>query len=51
LSSGKYFKKKEYTVEAVPDGAKTLQRLPDEKFDALFTDDWIMPEMDGITLI
>jgi hypothetical protein len=51
LSSGKYFKKKEHTVEAAPDYAKTLQRLLDEKFDSLLTDDWIMPEMNRITLI
>lgn len=42
--------KNEHTVEVVPDGAKALQRLRDEKFDALLTD-WMMPEMDGITLI
>ena len=29
----------------VPDCAKALQRLRDEKLD------WMMPEMDGITLI
>jgi CheY-like chemotaxis protein len=43
--------RKKHTVEVVPDGAKTLQRLRDQKFDALLTDDWMMPEMDGITLI
>jgi hypothetical protein len=36
LSSGKYFNKKEHTAEAIRDDAKTLQRLPDEKFDTLF---------------
>ena len=43
-------RKNEHTVEVVPDGAKALQRLRDEKFDALLID-WMMPEMDGITLI
>jgi DNA-binding response OmpR family regulator len=43
--------RKKHTVEVVPDGAKTLQHLRDEKFDALLIDDWIMPKMDGITLI
>ena len=43
-------RKNEHTVEVVPDGSKVLQRLRDEKFDALLTD-WMMPEMDGITLI
>jgi two-component system, chemotaxis family, protein-glutamate methylesterase/glutaminase len=43
-------RKNEHTVEVVPDGAKALERLRDEKFDALLTD-WMMPEMDGITLI
>ena len=42
-------RKNEHTVEVVPDGSKVLQRLRDEKFDALLTD-WMMPEMDGITL-
>ena len=42
--------KKYHTFEVVPDYAKALQRLCDEKFDALLTD-WMMPEMDGITLI
>ena len=42
--------KKYHTFEVVPDYAKALQRLRDEKFDALLTD-WMMPEMDGITLI
>ena len=31
-------RKNEHTVEVVPDGAKALQRLRDEKFDALLTD-------------
>ena len=43
-------RKNEHSVEVVPDGAKALQRLRDEKFDALLID-WMMPEMDGITLI
>ncbi|MEK9628882.1 MAG: chemotaxis protein CheB [Nitrospinota bacterium] len=43
-------RKNEHSVEVVQDGAKALQRLRDEKFDALLTD-WMMPEMDGITLI
>ena len=43
-------RKNEHSVEVVADGAKALQRLRDEKFDALLTD-WMMPEMDGITLI
>ena len=43
-------KKNEHTVKVVLDGVKALQRLQDEKFDALLTD-WVMPEMDGITLI
>lgn len=38
-------KKNEHTVKVVPDCAKALQRLRDEKLD------WMMPEMDGITLI
>ena len=42
--------KKYHTFEVVPDYAKALQRLCDEKFDALLTD-WMMPEIDGITLI
>jgi len=29
-------KKNEHTVKVVPDCAKTLQRLRDEKFDAVF---------------
>ena len=32
-------------MKVVPDCAKALQRLRDEKLD------WMMPEMDGITLI
>ena len=43
-------RKNDHSVEVVPDGAKALQRLQVEKFDALLTD-WMMPEMDGITLI
>jgi CheY-like chemotaxis protein len=43
-------RKNEHTVEVVPDGAKALQRLCNKKIDALLTD-WMMPEMDGITLI
>ncbi len=43
-------RKNDHSVEVVPDGAKALQRLQTEKFDALLTD-WMMPEMDGITLI
>ena len=31
-------KKNEHTVKVVPDSAKALQRLRDEKFDALLTD-------------
>ena len=38
-------KKNEHTVQVVPDWAKAVQRLRDEKLD------WMMPEMDGITLI
>ena len=38
-------KKNEHTVKVVPVCAKALQRLRDEKLD------WMMPEMDGITLI
>ena len=38
-------KKNEHTVKVVPDCAKALQRLRDEKLD------WMMPEMDGVTLI
>lgn len=43
-------RKNEHSVEVVSDGAKALQRLRYEKFDALLTD-WMMPEMDGVTLI
>jgi CheY-like chemotaxis protein len=38
-------KKNKHTVKVVPDCTKALQRLRDEKLD------WMMPEMDGITLI
>ena len=38
-------KKNEHTVKVVSDCAKALQPLRDEKLD------WMMPEMDGITLI
>jgi two-component system, OmpR family, response regulator len=38
-------KKNEHTLKVVPDCAKALQRLRDEKLD------WMMPEMDGITFI
>lgn len=31
-------RKNEHTVKVVPDGAKALQRLRDEKFDALLID-------------
>jgi two-component system, chemotaxis family, protein-glutamate methylesterase/glutaminase len=39
-----------HTVEVVGDGVKALKRLRDTRFDALLTD-WMMPEMDGVTLI
>ena len=40
----------DHTVEVVSDGVKALERLRQVPFDALLTD-WMMPEMDGITLI
>jgi CheY-like chemotaxis protein len=38
-------KKNEHTVKVVSDCVNALQRLRDGKLD------WMMPEMDGITLI
>ena len=43
-------KKNAHTVEVVGDGKEALKRLRGERFDALLTD-WMMPEMDGVTLI
>ena len=43
-------KKSDHTVEVVGDGEKALKRLREEPFDALLTD-WMMPKMDGETLI
>lgn len=40
----------EHTVEVVGDGAAALNRLRQARFDVLLTD-WMMPEMDGVTLI
>ncbi|MZG29876.1 MAG: response regulator [Nitrospinae bacterium] len=37
-------------MEVVDDGAKALDRLRQSQFDVLLTD-WMMPEMDGATLI
>jgi two-component system, chemotaxis family, protein-glutamate methylesterase/glutaminase len=39
-----------HTVEVVSDGKEALKKLRGSKFDALLTD-WMMPEMDGVTLI
>ena len=39
-----------HTVELVSDGEQALKRLRGEHYDALLTD-WMMPEMDGVTLI
>jgi two-component system, chemotaxis family, protein-glutamate methylesterase/glutaminase len=39
-----------HTVEVVGDGKEALKRLRISRFDALLTD-WMMPEMDGVTLI
>ena len=39
-----------HTVEVVNDGKEALKRLRISQFDALLTD-WMMPEMDGVTLI
>lgn len=39
-----------HTVEVVGDGKEALKRLRGNRFDALLTD-WMMPEMDGVTLI
>ena len=43
-------KKNAHTVELVGDGKEALKRLREDRFDALLTD-WMMPEMDGETLI
>ncbi len=43
-------KKNAHTVEVVGDGEEALKRLRGGWFDALLTD-WMMPEMDGVTLI
>ena len=43
-------KKNAHTVEVVGDGEEALKRLRGGRFDALLTD-WMMPEMDGVTLI
>lgn len=40
----------EHTVEVVGDGIEALKRLKQARFDVLLTD-WMMPEMDGVTLI
>ncbi|MBC8287484.1 MAG: response regulator [Nitrospinae bacterium] len=40
----------QHTVEVVGDGVKALDRLRQTRFDVLLTD-WMMPEMDGVTLI
>jgi CheY-like chemotaxis protein len=37
-------------VEVVGDGEEAFKRLRGGRFDALLTD-WMMPEMDGVTLI
>ena len=42
-------KKNAHTVEVVGDGEEVLKRLRGGRFDALLTD-WMMPEMDGVTL-
>jgi two-component system, chemotaxis family, protein-glutamate methylesterase/glutaminase len=39
-----------HSVEVVGDGEEALKRLREKRFDALLTD-WMMPEMDGVTLI
>jgi two-component system, chemotaxis family, protein-glutamate methylesterase/glutaminase len=43
-------KNNEHTVEVVGDGKEALERLRESRFDALLTD-WMMPKMDGVTLI
>ena len=43
-------KNSEHTVEVVGDGVEALERLKQARFDVLLTD-WMMPEMDGVTLI
>ncbi|MBT3509524.1 MAG: response regulator [Nitrospina sp.] len=43
-------KNNEHSVEVVGDGKEALKRLRGNRFDALLTD-WMMPEMDGVTLI
>jgi two-component system chemotaxis response regulator CheB len=43
-------KSSEHTVEVVGDGVKALEKLRQARFDVLLTD-WMMPEMDGVTLI
>ncbi|MBT3185361.1 MAG: response regulator [Nitrospina sp.] len=43
-------RKNAHTVEVVGDGKEALKRLRERRFDALLTD-WMMPEMDGVTLI
>lgn len=43
-------KKGEHSVEVVGDGVEALNRLRQARFDVLLTD-WMMPEMDGVTLI
>jgi len=43
-------KNSEHTVEVVGDGVEALERLRQARFDVLLTD-WMMPEMDGVTLI
>ncbi len=43
-------KNSKHTVEVVDDGVKAFDRLRQAQFDVLLTD-WMMPEMDGVTLI
>jgi len=43
-------KNSKHTVEVVADGVEALKRLRQTEFDVLLTD-WMMPEMDGVTLI
>jgi len=43
-------KQNSHTVEIVGDGEEALKRLRESRYDALLTD-WMMPEMDGVTLI
>ena len=43
-------KQNSHTVEIVGDGEEALKRLRESRYDALLTD-WMMPEMDGVTLV